>query len=325
MSIVGTAVNEHAILGGAIQFGSDGPWYQLFPVAVVNALVDLTNGRVPAIPPEVTVQLVGNGSEPTVLSTPTPITPVVDGQLAARLTVSTVGQFSLQLAKDDLTNDLIHKPVTSFLWQYLLARTVRNPRDVISRAALADEVFPALDPKLQRTRLRQRLSDIQTSLVPALASCVVSDGERVRFNAEGADVDAINLRTAVTALGAAKSPLDEPQLKSLEELVSGVGDGIFLPEWEGLEQKVSAGRSSASTVVEEARADVDRWRAAVLVGIADGYSARGRQGAAIPYLERVVRNHPQNELATKKLIAAYLETGQSERARQVQESKTALR
>ena len=59
------------------------------------------------------------------------------------------------------------------------------------------------------------------------------------------------------------------------------------------------------------------------LAIADAYSARIRPTAAIPYLERVVRSHPENELATKKLVAAYLETGQSDRARQLQDMKAA--
>ena len=111
----------------------------------------------------------------------------------------------------------------------------------------------------------------------------------------------------------------------LEALAGSIGDGIFLPDWEALEQKVTAGRSSASGVVEEARADVERWRAVLLVALADAYSGRGRPTAAIPHLERVVRSHPENELATKKLVAAYLETGQAERARQLQEGKPALK
>src|SRR4029077_4554265 len=110
--------------------------------------------------------------------------PVAASDAAAPLRVATIGQFTLRKGADDLTTTLTQKPVMSFLWQYLLARAVHNPRDVISRAALADEVFPTMDPKLQRTRLRQRLSDLQTSLPPELARCFLSESERVRFNPE---------------------------------------------------------------------------------------------------------------------------------------------
>ena len=95
---------------------------------------------------------------------------------------------------------------------------------------------------------------------------------------------------------------------------------MFLPDWEALEQKVTSGRSGAGGVIEEARGEVDRWRVEVLIAIADSYAARSRPGTAIPYLERVLRNHPENELATKKLVAAYLETGQTDRAGQLQKA-----
>jgi hypothetical protein len=100
---------------------------------------------------------------------------------------------------------------------------------------------------------------------------------------------------------------------------------MFLPDWEALEQKVTSGRSGAGGVIEEARAEVDRWRTQVLVAVADGYAARSRPGNAIPYLERVVRSHPENELATKKLVGAYLETGQTDRAGQLQTGTSAPR
>jgi DNA-binding SARP family transcriptional activator len=182
-----------------------------------------------------------------------------------------------------------------------------------------------MDPKLQRTRLRQRLSDLQTSLPPELAGRILSEGERVRFNPDGAVVDAVKLRMAATSITAARAPVGESELKDLVELATAIGDDAFMPEWEALEQKITVGRSSVTAVVEEARADVERWRTAVLLAIADAYSSRVRPAVAISYLERVVRSHPENELATKKLIAAYLETGQSDRARQLQETKATAR
>jgi DNA-binding SARP family transcriptional activator len=327
ISIVGAPAEDHALLGGAIEFGRDGRWYQLFPVAIVSALIDLMNGRLPQPAPAVEVPELSTDApyaEPTPVGA-TDAAPVAASDAAAPLTVATIGQFTLRKGADDLTTALTQKPLMSFLWQYLLARAVHNPRDVISRAALADEVFPTMDPKLQRTRLRQRLSDLQTSLPPELAGRILSEGERVRFNPDGAVVDAVKLRMAATSITAARAPVGESELKDLVELATAIGDDAFMPEWEALEQKITVGRSSVTAVVEEARADVERWRTAVLLAIADAYSSRVRPAVAISYLERVVRSHPENELATKKLIAAYLETGQSDRARQLQETKATAR
>jgi len=239
----------------------------------------------------------------------------------SRLSVSTIGHFGLTVGDDDVTGSLQQKPVASFLWLYTLARALRNPKDAPSRPALADEVFPNLDPKQQRTRLRQRLSDMQSSLPPAISRCLVSDGERVRFDLASCTIDVIRLREWATTTGGARTAIDQEQLNSLEQLAEAIGDGVFLPEWEALEAKVTAGQSSAGSVVETVRTDIDRWRATILIAIADAYSARGRPALAVPYLERVNRTQPDNELAAKKLVAAYLETGQSDRARAVQRDR----
>jgi hypothetical protein len=68
------------------------------------------------------------------------------------------------------------------------------------------------------------------------------------------------------------------------------------------------------TVVDDVRTDVDRWRTGLLVAIAESFIARNRPGLAAPYLEHVVSQHPDNEPATRKLIAAYLESGELARA-----------
>lgn len=336
IAVVGTLVNEHSLLAGGIQFGPDGHWYQLFPIALINAIADLMNGRTPTLTtpspptllpePEVeSASTVAPHSTPRATTSADGESPAaVDSQpapeLVHQLSVATIGHFRLALGDDDLTNDLLQKPVASFMWLYTLSRGLRNPKDAISRTALADEVFPNLDPKQQRTRVRQRLSDMQSSLPPAISGCVVSDGERVRFELHACTVDVVRLRDWATAI-ATSTMVDQDQLNNLEQLADAIGDGNFLPEWEALEAKVTAGQSSASTVVETVRADVDRWRAAVLIAIADAHAARGRATTAIPYLERVHRTHPNNEVAAKKLIAAYLETGQSERARELQEER----
>ncbi|MDQ2943784.1 MAG: bacterial transcriptional activator domain-containing protein [Candidatus Dormibacteraeota bacterium] len=337
IAVVGRTVNEHSLLAGGIQFGPDGHWYQLFPIALINAIADLMNGRTPPptppTPPVLESPAIDSTAEPASAATSI----AADGQLTAsaelqpvvsslpRLSVATIGQFSLSVGDDDVTNDLQQKPVASFLWLYTLARVLRNPKDAPSRPALADEVFPNLDSKQQRTRLRQRLSDMQSSLPPAISRCLISDGERVRFDLTACTVDVLRLRECATTIAAAKSAIDQKQLRNLEELADSIGDGTFLPEWEALEVKVTAGQGSASAVVETVREDVDRCRVAILVAVAQAHTARNQPALAVPYLERVNRSHPDNEPAAKALVAAYLETGQTARANQLEQERSRRR
>lgn len=71
--------------------------------------------------------------------------------------------------------------------------------------------------------------------------------------------------------------------------------------------------------------DVDRWRVAVLVAVAGAHIARNHPALAIPFLERVNRSHPEHEPAAKMLVAAYLETGQTERAKRLEQSSVVRR
>jgi DNA-binding SARP family transcriptional activator len=330
IAIVGNSVSEHSLLAGGIQFGPDGHWYQLFPVALINAIADLMNGRTPTPPPPTSPVVESleqdSATEPVSAARAAPSGP--NGQLASsselqaaqHLSIGTIGQFNLSIGGNDITGDLQQKPVASFLWLYTLARALRNPKDAPSRPALADEVFPNIDPRQQRTRLRQRLSDMQNSLPPSISRCLVSDGERVRFDLSVCNVDVARLRESATAIPGTNTQLGQEQLRDLEQLAESSGDGVFLPEWEALEAKVTAGQSSAGNVIETVRADVDRWRVAVLVAVAGAHVARNHPALAMPLLERVYRSHPENEPAAKMLVAAYLETGQTERAKRLEQS-----
>jgi DNA-binding SARP family transcriptional activator len=320
VSVVGAPIGEHAVLAGAVQFTPDGEWYQLFPIALINAIVDLMNGRLPTPPAPPTLPTSGRGSpmEPPSHNgefheTSKEAAPATLGT-ESHLKVSTIGRFSISLDGADLTGALSQKPVASFLWLYMLMRALRNPKEALSRAALADEAFPNLDSKQQRTRLRQRLSDMQATLPHGVADCLRLEGDRVRFDLETSQVDAVALRRWAATIATLRGPMDDAELSEAAVLVDGLADGAFLPGWEALEAKVTGAKGSASAVVDDVRSDVDRWRAAVLIGIADAYVARNRSALAVRYLERVVQQHPDNELATRKLVAAYLDSGQPAKA-----------
>jgi hypothetical protein len=217
----------------------------------------------------------------------------------AGLAIASIGRLNISHDGTNLTAALTHKPVASYLWLYLLARALRHPKDTIGRGALADETFPNLAPKQQRTRLRQRLSDMQAKLPHSVAECLVLDGDRVHFDLDACRLDAADLRAWATRVASLRTPLDEAQLTETSALVDRVGDGIFLPDWEALDVKVTGGKGGAASVVDDVRSDVDRWRVPLLIAVSDSYIARNRPALAVPYLERAVTQHPENDVATR--------------------------
>jgi hypothetical protein len=164
---------------------------------------------------------------------------------------------------------------------------------------------------------------MQATLPRAVADCLVLNGDRVNFDLETCHLDVADLRAWAAKVAPLLAPLDEAPLAEAVAFANGFGEGAFLPEWEALEAKVTGGKSSTTTVVDDVRQDVDRWRGALLVAIADSYVARNRPALAIPYLEQRVSLHPDNEPATRKLIAAYLETGQTAKAAQLDQTTRA--
>lgn len=320
ISVVGLSIDDHTVLGAGIRIG-EGPWLQLFPAATLAQLTELASGvepvpppPPPAIPPlgpqpateATTVVVAANGSGAASVNGSEPA--------AASLRVTTIGGLQLRVGDDDVTRNLSQKPVLIVLWLYLLARALRSPRDSISRAALADELFPGLDPERQRARLRDRLSDLQNLLPPALARCIVAEADRVRFELGQCDVDVAQLKAAGESLSMSKGIVDPPVIAQGELVVASIGDGEFLPEWEAYEAKLTGGRSGTSEVVDQVRAVVHRSLTDLLLGLAEAHMARRQTDLAIPLLERARHAQPDNEGAAKQLIAAYLLTGQTSRA-----------
>jgi hypothetical protein len=143
---------------------------------------------------------------------------------------------------------------------------------------------------------------------------LVLEGDRVHFDLDACSSDAADLRVWATRVASLRTPFDEAHLTEAAALVDRVGNGIFLPDWEALDVKVTGGKGGAASVVDDVRTDVDRWRSALLIAVADSYVARNRPALAVPHLERVVTQHPDNDVATRKLIAAYLESGDAAKA-----------
>jgi DNA-binding SARP family transcriptional activator len=320
ISVVGLSIDEHTILGAGIRIG-EGPWLQLFPAATLSQLTELVAGAEPTPPPQppsLPPQGPPGATEPTsiVVAANGLASASVNGSqpAAAVLRVTTIGGLQLRVGDDELTRNLSQKPVLIVVWLYLLARALRSPQDSISRAALADELFPGLDPERQRARLRDRLSDLQNLLPPAVARCIVAEGDRVRFELSQCDVDVQRLRAAAESLRRSQGMVDPAVLGQGEKVVSSIGDGEFLPEWEAYEAKLTGGRSGTSEVIDQVRAAIHRSLTELLVGLAEAHVARRQPDLAIPLLERAHHSQPDSEGAAKQLIAAYLLTGQTSRA-----------
>jgi DNA-binding SARP family transcriptional activator len=319
VTVIGEPLDHHAILVGAVRFGSTGPLYQLFPIALVRALVALIEGR--PMPPQPPSPLppadstIDAGSEPEGAAEPQSLPAASNGHVL-RLDIRTLGGLRITAAGEDLTSALLDRKVLSFLWLHLLARTLRNPTDSITRSSLADELSPGLDGSAQRSRLRGRLSELRNELPAALGRRVKVERERISLDLADCTIDVRELEDAGRKYGSSNGILTSEQLAQLDAVLKGV-QGIFLTEWDDIELHVNSGRSGAGEVVNDLRKATDSAIAALLRTLGAGYLAHGNAEGAIAPLERALAITPDDEGAARSLSAACVQTGRLSRAEEL--------
>lgn len=316
VTVIGEPLNQHAVLGGAVRFGEGGLLYQLFPLALVRALAALMEGRPLPLPPIQLPPVGPSAPEQSVEEArPTADAAAANGHVS-QVVIRTLGGFRVSADGVDVTASLLDRKVLAFLWLQLLARRVRNPHDTITRASLADELSPGLDGSTQRSRLRGRLSELRNELPPPIGKLVEVSGERVGLNLANSEVDAIELLERAVAFARTNGVLSPEQLAAAEALASK-SDGIFLPEWEDIEQHVNSGRGAGGEVIADLRRRLAGAQATLLRVLGTGYLSHGKAESAVSPLERALELSPDDESIARSLVAACLQTGRMARAEEL--------
>ena len=238
--------------------------------------------------------------------------------LSPDLQIRALGVVQLKAGDEDFGPLLLHRPVQCFFWLHLLAREARKPGDRITRAALADELFPGLDPEQQRDRLRKRLNEVQSSLPAPLARRVKPEGEYIWLDLADCSFDVRWVLQLASDAAAAGELLPDPLLQEIERALPLAAEE-FLPGWEEIERRVTGARGVAGEVVTEVRADLARAHVTLLVAVAGSYQASQQPNRGVPYLEEALRRHPEDESIAHKLVLAYEKSGLVKKALKLRE------
>jgi len=233
---------------------------------------------------------------------------------ASRVRIRTMGRLRLEVNGRDLTQRLNEQPRLEFLFSYLLARTVRGADSAIDRPALADEVAPGISTGSQRDRLRKQISALKSTLGPEAKGFLLVNSTHVRLDLSEVDIDIVALEQ-MARLASRQTVLIDPDLaEQIRGLLEETAGGEFLAGFSELEQQVTAGRGTASQIVEEARALIAGWRADLVLSLAAYNEAAGHPQASIAYLKSALAQCPHRQDLARLLVAAYLQTGQTARA-----------
>jgi len=238
-------------------------------------------------------------------------------QLPGPLTIRSLGNLQLLYAGEDLTARLLRAPTLCFIWLFLLTHAAARPRSSVHRQVLAEEAFPGIDPEQQRGRLRGRLSDLQHDLPAILADRVKVDGDLLSLDLEAAEFDVARLRATADDLAGGTGLLTEAATKAIAVAIANYG-GEYLPVWDEVERQTTSGRGSAGDLIRAVRTLADDLHTQLLVRLARHHEARHDSPQTIPLLEEVLRRRPERDDVAQILTAAYRDTGQMIRARQLE-------
>ncbi len=242
---------------------------------------------------------------------------IAPNEVANRGTViRSIGRLQLVQDGEDVSAALLQRPTLAFLWSFLLARSVLSDQPLL-RNSLADELSPGLPTQSQTKRLRDQIYNLQHDVAPVLGQMVQADRNHVRLCLNGADFDVFRLRGLSQSLNPDPDLLDQQATEEAEAFLLKLPAGEFLAGFEELENAVTEGRGAASDMVRDARLQVARWRAALACAVADHRLARRQPELALRVLEPALADAPKREGVTRRLIDAYLQTGQTAQAEEL--------
>lgn len=234
---------------------------------------------------------------------------------APRLSVQLLGRFRLRLGAEDLTTELLDRPTLNYLWLYLLIRAIQGFGPV-PRAAVADEVYPGVDPKTQHERVRRRLYDLQHKL-PALGRYVVVTDRDLQFDLEGCDVDVVEIMKLADEIrrnGAADPALlVASTVRSLEDALAACSDEC-LPRWDEWEDSINRGRGQSGEHLRALRARLAEARVLILQRLGGHYLAQKNTRRAVAVLDEAVAVDPGRDDLAELLARALEAAGEHARA-----------
>jgi len=234
------------------------------------------------------------------------------------LRIRTFGRLELLQASQDHGPALMAKKVLAFIWLYLFVRALLEPDGRVKRIVFAEEVSPGLSPTKQNKRLRNRIDDmLKRDLPTALSSRLVVNRNEIGLDLSNSSIDMVRLQE-VARLCTDKHGMLTGDLIAEAHRILDETEGEFLPGWDQIETETNGGRGAAHEYVRSLRELAETARIDLMGALASNHMARQQPRKAIPLLEQALERQPDREDLARKLLAAYLESGQPARAAELQ-------
>ena len=244
------------------------------------------------------------------MESPEPIGPTAD------TVISTFGGLHVREGGKDWAQALMPRPVSGFVWLRLLVAAIRDPHAPVSREEVAREASPGVSRDFQLKRLRNVIAKGLRDMPHALRDRITVQPEVMSFKLDGCEVDAIELLKMSTQL-AGRRELPPSQAVRLERLLAGC-KGIFLPEFEAIEDLATDHHPTCTELIREVRESLIDKRVDLSLLLGDAYLRAGQPARSITILEPAVEDRPQRKDLADGLAAAYQAAGREAEARDIE-------
>ncbi len=236
----------------------------------------------------------------------------VDPGPVPHVRIRTFGGLHLQQDGQEWASALKARPVTAFIWLRILVAAIRDPNARLSRDELGRQASPRHDRETQLKQMRNVIYHGLPELPPPLRDRILVEPKVMSFRLDGCEIDAISLLKA-SAECAGRTVLAPAQMPRAQ-LAVDASAGVFLPEFESVEDFATDHHPTCTEVIRELRELLSAKRLDLILVVADSYAATNRPAEAIAILEPAFQEQPERDDLRARLAAAYNHAGRSAEA-----------
>jgi hypothetical protein len=231
-----------------------------------------------------------------------------------QMTVATFGGLRVRAGGQDWAQALMSRPVTGFVWLRLLVAAIRNPASPVGRDEVARQASPpGLSRDVQLKRLRNVIAKGLREMPAVLRDRIVVMPESMSFRLEDCEVDAIEL-IGMSAAASTRRDLSPTEAARVQRMLSAC-QGIFLPEFESIEDLATDRHPSCTELIHELRESLTNKRVDLALLLADAYVRAGRPAQAIAVLEPAINDRRERKDLADRLASAYRGAGREAEAK----------
>ena len=225
--------------------------------------------------------------------------------------IRTFGGLQVRRDGQDWSATLNARPLTAFVWLRLLVAAIQDPGRGVARDQLGREASPNLDRETQLKQVRNAIQRLR-ELPPALGDTIRVLPQTMSFDVSGQQVDAIDL-LEVAKQSAGRKTLTGMLLARAQEVIES-SSGVFLPEFESLEDVATGRHPTCTELIRGLRAELLAKRLGLIALVADSHLEAGRAAEAVDLLEPAFQANPDQAALRARLINAYVRAGRPEAA-----------